>query len=158
MRVGARLHCRIAGTSLEPVLPNSVPKGLDGQVNSLGYGKNALDWIIRSQVPKGCKQPMEKVQRLSGSGLCLVGHGLRYSPSHPRGCSEMKGLTSPELGELTACCQWEQTLVAGSLRSFPQDSWSSFQSTRVKRMIRRSGDETSSTHSQTLNRVVVWVA
>ena len=50
------------------------------------------------------------------------------------------------------------TLVAGSLRSFPQDSWSSFQSTRVKRMIRRSGDETSSTHSQTLNRVVAWVA
>lgn len=44
------------------------------------------------------------------------------------------------------------TLVAGSLRSFPQDSWSLIQFRQVKRMIRGSGDETSFTYSQTLNR------
>jgi len=43
-------------------------------------------------------------------------------------------------------------LVAGSLRSFPQDSWSLIQFRQVKRMIRGSGDETSFTYSQTLNR------
>jgi hypothetical protein len=55
-----------------------------GQVNSLGYGNNVRDrmesesqtakqWIIRSQAPKGDQSPMEKVQRLSGGGLCLSG-------------------------------------------------------------------------------------
>ena len=69
VRAESRLHCRIAGKSLEPVLPSRRGNTAGGQVNSLGYGKNALDWIIRSQAPKGWKQPMEKVQRLSGSGL-----------------------------------------------------------------------------------------
>ena len=48
-----------------------------GQVNSLGYGNNALDWTIRSQAPKGPSVSMEKVQRLSGSGLIAVAIGLR---------------------------------------------------------------------------------
>ena len=99
VRVGGRQHYRIAGTALEPKLPSSVPKGLGGQVNSLGYGKNAWDWQIRSQAPTGWEQPMEKVQRLSGSGLCFIEHGLRESPSSPKGCSERKGPTSPELRE-----------------------------------------------------------
>ncbi len=43
-------------------------------------------------------------------------------------------------------------LVAGSLRSFPQDSWSLIQFYRVKRMISGSGAVTAFTDSQTLNR------
>ena len=43
-------------------------------------------------------------------------------------------------------------LVAGSLRSFPQDSWHLLEEFHpVKRMIRGRGDEKSSAHSQTLN-------
>ena len=42
-------------------------------------------------------------------------------------------------------------LVAGSCRSFPQDSRSSDQIYVVKRMIRGLGVETTLTYSQTLN-------
>ena len=41
--------------------------------------------------------------------------------------------------------------MAGSCRSFPQDSRNSYQLYVVKRMIRGLGDETSFTYSQTLN-------
>ena len=41
---------------------------------------------------------------------------------------------------------------------FPQDSWSLYQFSQVKRMIRGSGDVTSFTYSQTLNRLDVSVA
>ena len=43
------------------------------------------------------------------------------------------------------------SIVAGSLRSFPQDSRCSKQFYLVKRMIRGLGAETISTYSQTLN-------
>ena len=43
------------------------------------------------------------------------------------------------------------TLVAGSCRSFPQDSRNSYQIYVVKRMIRGLGVETTLTYSQTLN-------
>ena len=67
------------GEFLQAFATKSKWKHLDGQVNSLGYGNNAKDWIIRSQAPKGvCFQaPMEKVQRLSGSGLRFEKRGLR---------------------------------------------------------------------------------
>ena len=42
-------------------------------------------------------------------------------------------------------------LVAGSLRSFPQDSRSSYEPREVKRMIGGFGFETFSAYSQTLN-------
>jgi hypothetical protein len=63
-----------------------------GTVRTLRIGQSAAK-LLRAG------PPMEKVQRLSGSG---PKHGLRYSPSHPRGCSEMKGPTSPELREPAA--------------------------------------------------------
>jgi hypothetical protein len=46
----------------------------------------------------------------------------------------------------------ESTLVAGSLRSFPQDSRRLNQFYQVKRMIRGSGSSKLFTYSQTLNR------
>jgi len=46
-------HHRIAGTSLEPKLPSERGNTARGQVNCLGYGKNAWDWTIRSQAPTG---------------------------------------------------------------------------------------------------------
>ena len=45
----------------------------------------------------------------------------------------------------------EPSIVAGSCRSFPQDSWRFVQFYPVKRMTRGIGDETFSTYSQTLN-------
>jgi len=47
--------------------------------------------------------------------------------------------------------------MAGSLRSFPQDSRDYKQLDQVKRMIRGLGAETASTYSQTLNRSDVHV-
>ena len=45
-----------------------------------------------------------------------------------------------------------QTLVAGSLRSFPQDSWRhDSELCEAKRMIRGLGEIVSSTYSQTIN-------
>ena len=46
---------------------------------------------------------------------------------------------------------WVSMLVAGSCRSFPQDSRNSCQIYVVKRMIRGLGVETTLTYSQTLN-------
>lgn len=57
----------IAGKSLEPLLPP-----LHGnmaavhQGNDLGYGKNAKDWIICSQVLRVSLRSMDAVQRLYG--------------------------------------------------------------------------------------------
>ena len=68
VRVNGWQHHRIAGNSLELKLPSWRGNTASGQVNSLGYGKNAKDWVIRSQAPKGKRLPMEKVQRLGGSG------------------------------------------------------------------------------------------
>jgi hypothetical protein len=45
----------------------------------------------------------------------------------------------------------DEMLVAGSCRSFPQDSRNSYQIYVVKRMIRGLGVETTLTYSQTLN-------
>ena len=43
--------CQIAGSSLEPFATASAWKHSSvHQGNDLGYGKNAKDWIIRSQV------------------------------------------------------------------------------------------------------------
>ena len=61
-------HRRIAGSTLEPVLPTHHGNIDGGQGNDLGYGKNAPDWLIRSQAPKGILSPKEKVQRLGGGG------------------------------------------------------------------------------------------
>ena len=46
---------------------------------------------------------------------------------------------------------WGVMLVAGSCRSFPQDSRDSYQFYVVKLMIRSLGVETTLTYSQTLN-------
>ena len=46
---------------------------------------------------------------------------------------------------------WDSMLVAGSCRSFPQDSRNSYQIYVVKRMIRGLGVVTTLTYSQTLN-------
>ena len=86
-----RRHRRIAGTSLQPLLPSRRGNAAGGQGNDLGYGKNAWDWTIRSEAPKGSAPlivilpsrsqnarrqeagggglPMGNVQRLSGGGL-----------------------------------------------------------------------------------------
>jgi hypothetical protein len=48
--------------------------------------------------------------------------------------------------------------MAGSLRSFPQDSRDLYQLDQVKRMIRGLGSEALLTYSQTLNRSEVYVA
>jgi hypothetical protein len=53
VRAGIWQHHRIAGSPLEPLLPSWGGNTLSGQVNSLGYGNNAKDWVIRSQAPKG---------------------------------------------------------------------------------------------------------
>jgi hypothetical protein len=76
VRAATWQHCRIAGKSLEPSLPTQHGNIAGGQGNDLGYGKNVKDWIIRSQAPKGI-HPMEKVQRLGGSGLAALADGLR---------------------------------------------------------------------------------
>ena len=52
MEVVSREHCQIAGNSLEPLLPSLGMETYvaEHQGNDLGYGKNAKDWTIRSQV------------------------------------------------------------------------------------------------------------
>jgi hypothetical protein len=48
------------------------------QGNDLGYGKNARDWIIRSQVLRVLsKGPMDAVQRLDGSRFLYNVKGLK---------------------------------------------------------------------------------
>jgi hypothetical protein len=54
-----------------------------GQVNSLGYGNNVKDWIIRSEASKGSHMPMEIVQRLSDGGSCINNARLKIE-SDPR--------------------------------------------------------------------------
>jgi hypothetical protein len=51
-RALTRRDRRIAGTSLEPVLPSQGGNTLGGRGNDLGCGKNVQDWTIRSQAPK----------------------------------------------------------------------------------------------------------
>ena len=55
------------------------------------------------------------------------------------------------LGVVARATTLGATLVAGSCRSFPQDSRNSHQFYEVKRMIRGLGEVTSLTYSQTLN-------
>ena len=54
------------GKTLRASATKRGPKGLRGQGNDLGYGKNAEDWAIRSQAlnPSGTRA----VQRLDGGG------------------------------------------------------------------------------------------
>ena len=73
-------HRRIAGTSLEPVLPSQHGNIAGGRGNDLGYGKNALGLDNpqpSSYVPFAGHT--EKVQRLGGDGFSLA-ESLRYSP------------------------------------------------------------------------------
>ena len=44
------------------------------QGNDLGYGKNAKDWIIRSQVLRTFQRSMDAVHRLNGSGCGVYHH------------------------------------------------------------------------------------
>jgi hypothetical protein len=109
--------------------------------------------------------PTDAVHRLNGSRLVLC-ISLRYSRVPSRGGRQEELSLNGIEGELagdsiilaSAIRQGvftllsEQPLVAGFRRSFPQDSCRSLQFCQVKRMIRGTGDETSSTYSQTLNR------
>ncbi len=52
------------------------------QGNDLGYGKNAKDWIIRSQVLRMLITSMDAVQRLYGSRFQLQ-LGLKIESGHP---------------------------------------------------------------------------
>ena len=57
----------IAGKSLEPLLlPLHGNIAAAHQGNDLGYGKNAKDWTIRSQVLRVSLRSMDAVQRLYG--------------------------------------------------------------------------------------------
>jgi hypothetical protein len=84
---------------------------------------------------------------------------LRYSRSRRESELADEGLcllnfkdTCPELlGDSIRFESWGTMLVAGSCRSFPQDSRNSYQIYVVKRMIRGLGVETTLTYSQTLN-------
>src|ERR1700742_1413973 len=71
--------------------------------------------------------------------------GRRAAPRsfQGRASGAVRGVRLPRPGVMT--------LVAGSCRSFPQDSRSSDQIYVVKRMIRGLGVETTLTYSQTLN-------
>ena len=72
-----------------------------GMVTTLEIGQSAAK-LLRAAMP------MEKVQRLSGSGLGPC-PGLRYSLALPRGSPGMKGLTSPEPWEpVKSLNGWEQ--------------------------------------------------
>jgi hypothetical protein len=51
------------------------------QGNDLGYGKNAKDWVIRSQVLR-VERLMDAVHRLNGSGCVIRMTCLRYSRSY----------------------------------------------------------------------------
>ena len=73
----------------------------------------------------------------------------------------MKGLTSPEPGSNSACALqlWEAYVgnyLSKGLSPRIAEAYSEYG--QVKRMIRGSGDETSFTYSQTLNRPDVQVA
>src|ERR1700744_810542 len=101
---------------------------------------------------------MDAVHRLNGDGysfsLCL-----RYSRSRRESELADEGLlflnkdNKPRAaGRLQLCLKsWGSMLVAGSCRSFPQDSRNSYKIYVVKRMIRGLGVETTLTYSQTLN-------
>jgi hypothetical protein len=67
--MGYLRDCQIAGSSLGAFATASAWKHSSvHQGNDLGYGKNAKDWIIRSQVLRVCQiKPMDAVQRLNGS-------------------------------------------------------------------------------------------
>jgi hypothetical protein len=71
--------------------------------------------------------------------------GLLVSSTNKDACLELLG------GLHFLCSPWGEMLVAGSCRSFPQDSRNSYQIYVVKRMIRGLGVETTLTYSQTLN-------
>jgi hypothetical protein len=61
-------HFQIAGNSLELLLPSD-EQNHHGHGNTVGYGKNAKDWIIRSQASKHpMSWMMRKVQRVDGNG------------------------------------------------------------------------------------------
>ncbi len=76
------------------MLPTQRGNTVGGRGNDLGYGKNAKDWVIRSQAPKCSHGHTEKVQRLSGGGQ--VHACLRYSPAPLKGGLGKKGLAGQE--------------------------------------------------------------
>jgi hypothetical protein len=47
------------------------------QGNDLGYGNNAKDWTIRSQVLTAFLKPMDAVHRLDGGGCGTLGAVLK---------------------------------------------------------------------------------
>ncbi len=62
-------HSQIAGKPLQPLLPlynGNIYRGT--RLIAVPNGKNAKDWVIRSQAPK-VQCTMEKVQRLNGCGF-----------------------------------------------------------------------------------------
>ena len=79
----------------------SARQAAHGQGNDLGYGKNARDWIIRSEAPhcsvcaRAHTRAMANVQRLSGCGVpflyALYEGIIRYSPSPSERRSQDEG-------------------------------------------------------------------
>ena len=90
-----------------------------------GYPKNPSARHDPQPNPKDCKQSMDAVHRLDvdRSGF----PGLRYSRTPPRGGSAEECHFSRQESCARALCfnSPDKSLVAGSLRSFPQDSRSS---------------------------------
>lgn len=110
VRAGHWQHCRIAGSSLQPSLPSQGGNTLGGQANSLGYGKNVRDWMIRSQASK---QVMlwKKVQRLSGSGPIVNRLKIESGPAERQPWDErpnQSGAQGTDVCPQTADTQLEQ--------------------------------------------------
>lgn len=76
----------IAGTSLEQLLPPKYRNVLGTRVNNPGYGKNVIDWTIRSETLNvGLNnQRMGYVQRPNGDWYCSKIQCLSYGPSTQR--------------------------------------------------------------------------
>ena len=186
VRSGNRRDRQIAGTRRQVVGRAFAGGNSGGHPGQSPVGILTIRRIdaIRSQVLSAggwVKTPprhTDAVHRLDvGRGTRYGRDPLRYSRTPPGGgCVEearrraeshvVREVSSPGSNAVTARVpspgpkplSSDQSLVAGSLRSVPQDSWNSSQFCQVKRMIRGSGSSKFSTYSQTLNRQDVGVA
>ena len=85
------------------------------QGNDLGYGKNAKDWMIRSQVLRAALfMPMDAVQRLYGSRFRVfndLGFKIESGPLEIRPKDERPQPSLEPLG--VACCDWNFDRTTG---------------------------------------------
>jgi hypothetical protein len=75
--------CQIAGNSFRAFATASMLKSVAvHQGNDLGYGNNAKDWTIRSQVLRALGS-MDAVQRLDGSRFRVLDSRLKIESGPP---------------------------------------------------------------------------